>query len=52
MGGQNLHMFNAVLASKDFIKPLWSKISVLFPLDFVLECILVEKFYDFSTQNG
>ena len=43
-------MFNAVLASKDYIKPLWSKISVLLPLDFELKCILVEKFYVFSTQ--
>ena len=50
MGGQNFHKFNAVLTSKDYIYPLWSEISVLLPLDFELECILVGKFCILSTE--
>ena len=50
MGGQNFHMFNAVLTSKDYIQLLWSEISDLMPLDFELECILVVKFCIFSTE--
>ena len=50
MGGQNFQKFNAVLTSRDYISPLWSEISVLLPLYFELEFILVGKFYIFSTK--
>ena len=50
MGGQNFNKFNAVLTSGDYIWPLWSEISVVLPLDFELECILVGKFWIFSTE--
>ena len=50
MGGKNFHEFNAVLTSRDYIQPLWSEISVLLPLNFELESILVGKFCIFSTK--
>ena len=50
MGGQNFHKFNAVLTSRDHISPLQSEISVLLPLHFELECILVRKFHIFSSE--
>ena len=50
MGVQNFHKFNADLTSRDYIQPLWSEISVLLPLDFELECILVGKFCIFITE--